>query len=236
MDEAVNKKLADWQTVLSEHAGELFKQTGRGLLLSRVPSLLRSQGIEPRDFLQGRKLREFIQSEGGPGLTLIQSEVNPLLWAILPADAKPVEPYSRYFPSPEARSEERPPRFQPAVWQAFIRTKAPQMRRWLFLAAPTRFEDFEEADEPIGGTEVEEEFIVDQEQFFRSTGTVIGNIEKWAAKHELNVHELLVRPKGTDSQTGPSRSVLIEFLRALRPEERHRIAIPADIAARLLGV
>lgn len=224
----------DWRKILEEQSRLTFERLGRGLLLSRVPAVLRENGVEPQELLQGRKLLEYLSQEENDAFRLIQNEQCPAVWALVPHDADLVKPYSQYFPS-SSNEEHRPPRFIPVVWQAFIRPLAEGFRRWLTIDGYMRFDDKPQEECIEGAVEVEAEYISNESSTVRSNVEVINNIENWAARHEIHVPKLLVARK-PDQDSKENRSALVEFLKAIRPEDRSRISIPGDVLSKLLGI
>jgi len=227
----------DWRKALREAAAQALEQTGRGLLLSQVPAVLKRVGLDPVEVAGRRKLLEFLQHEAEGGYQLVQNELNASLWAILPPDTSVSEPYSQYFPSPEnPKPSNDIPRFIPEFWQAFQRPLGSGLRRWLFKNGGFHYEDRSETEQLDVGVEIEREYVRDQAALFITNEVTYAKIQEWAAKHKLDLREFIYFVRPSTSETSHSSNALEAFLKALKPYERTKISLPADVVARLLGI
>jgi len=231
----------DWRDVLKDKVQEFWDAGRRALVLSRVPALLKDAGIDIEPLLAGRKLRPFLASECGEGLQLVQSEKNPIIWGLLPATVNATPPYDQYLYRPTG---ERPRRFAPAVWRAFVTPIEAGRRRWLTDEPSVHFSDLPEDEAPTAAHEVERRFVVDavgDSEVDRAL--VISRIGEWAAEQKLDPTRFelgrrkppLPQPDGarTRTRTDSAPNALDQFLGLLLPSELTRISIPLDVVARL---
>jgi len=238
---AQNSEIAlsdDWRDVLASAAQETYDQSGHGLLLSRVPYVLRQCGVDVRQILQGRRLAAFLVGEARDKFHVVQNEINKVLWSILPPSVIPETPFSQYFAAPKATSTENHlPRYHSAVWRCFVKELAPGYRRWINLIPPISFVDLSETESDPNGIEVEREFVR-TDSLFKSNDEISANIQRWSAKHQIDSSQITIldHRKPQDVGRGSRRNPMIEFLNSLNAEEARRIQIPADIVARFAGL
>lgn len=226
----------NWQGVLGEASAQSLEKTGRGLLLSQVPGVLKAAGIEPTQIAGGRKLLELLREEARECFQLIQNDANSTMWAVLPVGASIEQPTSRYFPSAsDPKPSDNIPRFPPKFWHAFHQPLEPGFRRWLTLDQPVSFRDSPE-ESPDESLEIEREFTRDPTALFTTNEVTYSKIQEWAAKHGTDLRELVYFRSPRSSEDTGGRNAFENFLHHLKPQERARITIPADIVARFLGM
>lgn len=236
---------ADWLNFLTEHVEAEWKEYGFAVLLSRVPSLLERGGFEPEAILQGRKLRPLLEVQAAEQLKLVQSEINRIIWGIVPANAQLVEPYHKYF---RRATADRPVRFAPAVWRAFTAPIDAGRRRWLFSEPTVHFDDRSAGDPGDGGYEVPSRSIMMPEnnggRSDHFSSKVTAAIYAWANESSVDVSQFsLGRRSGSATKPGLSpqagsvpssaSTALDRLLELLQPAEMTRISLPLDVIARL---
>ncbi|MNS08994.1 hypothetical protein D3C72_404630 [compost metagenome] len=239
---------ADWLDTLTSIVEAQWNDEGYAVLLSRVPSLLEQEGLDPQTILQGRKLRPLLLSEAAERLKLLQSETNHIIWGIVPADAPVSAPFVRYF---RPSAADRPLRFAPSAWKAFTVPIAEDQRRWLFDEPAIYFEDRQSEEAGDGGHEVERRFIVrpqedtEESEVFRAR--VVATIGAWAAEQDVDPSRFALgrrrAPATKPSPTPPphpvpslSATALDQLISLLQPGELTRITMPLDVVARLRSV
>lgn len=225
---------ANWKEVLLKIVKESFSETKTGLLLSRVPSVLRENGIEPSRVFGSYKVRYFLETFGSPELSLIQNETNPALWVLIPGDVKLESSNSAYFPTITPAGSPRPTRFKASVWKAFVSVLAAGHRRWIQLSPRVLFVDLPEGQE-IGAIPIETEFVRTDDLFLENA-EVTSRIERWAAQHSIPLSQLTHREDMIDDgrRRMAGDNVLRAFLIALSEEQRRRVLIPSDIIQNFL--
>ena len=232
-------KAENWMDILLEAARQSYASSQQGIILSRIPSILRQSGIEKDDiFSEGRKLRELIATEAGAHLRLVQNEESPLDWAILPHDLKISEPHSKYFPSlKEPSTGPSPKRFISTFWQGFTRHVPNGHKRWLFRGQQLSIEDRVGAGVPESAVEIERMYTAKPDELVIASSEVMTRIEAWANAHKIDPNEFLVKsidlrhPPITKSE-GHS---LASMIKAMTTEDLARVTIPLDIVARYLA-
>lgn len=224
--------------VLLEAARQSYASSKQGIILSRVPSILRQSGIEKSDILsEGRKLRELIASEAGSHLRLVQNEESLLDWAILPHDLQISEPHSKYFPSlKEPSAGPSPKRFISIFWQGFTRHVPNGHKRWLVRGQRLSIEDRVGAVTPDGAVEIERTYTAKPDELVIASSEVMTRIEAWANAHKIDPNEFLVKSNDLrQSRAAKSEGQsLASMIKSMTAEDLARITIPLDIVARYL--
>jgi hypothetical protein len=224
----------DWRALLIETARATFNRGGRGLLLSRVPDLLRDAGIDLEILLSGQKLASFLATNGPPAMQIVRNNENLAQWAILPPEIQIAPPMSQYFPPARTDvSRKHLPKFHPSIWRAFVTELPLSYRRWIDTSGSLRFTDLPETEEITSLVEVDREFVR-TDSLFRSNDLVASHIESWAARHDIPLSKLTLFDGKKDPTGRLAENALAIFLEALTPQEASRISIPADIVARFL--
>lgn len=219
-----------WKEVLASSAQDELERTGRGLLLSRAPSVLRSAGYDLENLLKGHKLSNFLATCGPPNIQLLQSDTNFALWVILPGDHVVTQPTDRYFPASRGPGEsKRPPKFHPSVWKAFVSELPAGLKRWIDIESTFRFHDCDESEDHSPWIEVDRDFVR-TDSLFHTNNFVVANIQNWAAKHDVALEKIVISENQKAGGSGDSgRDALGNFLALLTPSEQARISIPGDI-------
>jgi hypothetical protein len=227
--------LVNWQQVLADAAQEELSRSGKGLLLSRVPAVLREVGIDIRALAGAQKLAAFILANGPPTIKIVHNEENLALWAVVPGTFEVTSPHSQYFAPSRTDMEHKPiPRFHPSIWRCFVEELAPGLRRWLDINGTFRFVDAAESEEYPNLLEVEREFVR-TDTLFVSNEVVSTNIESWAAKNGVPMSKITFPDRKRESSRSSGDDLLSNLLNALTPQEQARIILPGDIIAKLLG-
>jgi hypothetical protein len=228
----------NWKEVLLEAARQNYAASRQGIILSRIPSILRQSGIEKQDILQGgRKLRELIENEARGVLRLIQNEDSKLDWSIIPYDIEISTPHSKYFPKPRQSSESHAPqRFVSIFWHAFTKHIPPGHRRWLLRGPNISTEDRVGAEAPDGAIEIERIYTAKPDELVIANALVIERIEQWANVHGVQSREFLMsqvsRPQHIMNRI-EERS-LANMMKFMSMDDLSRISVPLDILSRYL--
>lgn len=233
-----NAKPDQWKVVLRQVCQEAWDETGRAVLLSRVPSLLRNEGIDLAGLLAGRRLRPFLQTEGADAFQLLQSEANPIVWGIVPAAAEiklPVDQYLQRADSTPAKAQ----RFAPAVWKAFTTPVEPGFRRWLLDEPSPHFRDLPDGQTAEGGKEIQHHLIAGVPAGGEvDNARTLSAIARWSSEQRVDPSRLSMdrkrvrasKPEGASSSSGTQ---LDELLGLFLPAELTRVSVPLDVIARL---
>jgi hypothetical protein len=224
----------DWRQVVRLAAQASYDNESVGILLSTVPSLLKKADIDVEAVVGGQQLLSFMLNNKDDTIQLLQNESSKGLWVVLPNSVTVKAPTSQYFPSRklEANSN-RPPRYNPIVWKAFVQELDPNLKRWIRLSPHVNFEDSAALEGNSETWEIEREFVRSN-NLFMSNAAVAHNIQTWAAKHQIPISQITVSDHRESSRKSYDSESLLRFLGALKPDERPRVLIPADILARFL--
>jgi hypothetical protein len=189
------------------------------LLLSQIPSFLRSQGVEIDQVLAGRPLMLALRYDGADRLALVQNPFHSAVWAALPkaiADAAdPQNLFTRKIEAPISSENNSPSRvrFKPWFWAAFIKALEPDHKRWL---TPDHFVDQPHAEVPP-----------DIPNILMITNT----IEKWAKSNGIELSPFELRDSESSGRESKKTSLSFE---SLDQDDLRRIVIPLDIVFKLL--
>jgi len=227
MTEADNRR---WAEHLADIARKKLQDDGTGLLLSRVPSILKEADIDPEPIFNGSKIGWFLRKHGKPEIQILQHEANPALWILLPGEFKIDNLPSAYFPTLHRKGAKRAPRFKPGVWKAFVTQLADGRSRFIDLGDYPRYFDLEEG-QLCESIEIEREFLR-TDDLFMDNEIVVSRIELWAARHEIELRELIAperREAFNSRNSGPKLGALLDILSSLDSEQRKRLSIPGDI-------
>lgn len=225
-----------WIAELGRIVEERWRTTGRPVLLSAVPGLLRNVGINIKAISGGRSLRAFIETAAGSheSFRLHRDPASPLIWGLVPSSAAVQSDQNLRLgmPPPNAESTGPVSRAHPAVWKAFNTPLADGFRRFISLD-PIHYKDIKAGvnTEPEGMVEVRSPYLA-EEGAHEAPHRVADRIGEWIAENGLDRDRFFVsRRRSTLSAANQTR--LAVLLSLFKEDELSRVSIPLDVIARL---
>lgn len=210
-----------------------WKKESRATHLAYLGQLLAKEIPDfKKSVLAGETLRSFIEKNLSKRLTIVTLPDDAGVVGVVPASSG-AGPETLATPPDKAN----PPRFNPAVWAAFIKQVQPGHKRVVYLEPEISFDDLQsEAATPAGAHIIPEDLTAKGPD--ESVEKVAASIEAWASKLEIPIEKLRIRKRSTTqscSEAGPSgrRSLLDDLLDALDAQEMRRLTVPLDIIAKL---
>lgn len=216
--------------------------------------VLTAAGIDYRQALNGRKLRDAITADGASKLRLIQNPALPLSWGILPADVSPEGDLTKLFSksvdhteqvffgdlSAPASAQANAPmhfvRFKKGIWTAFAHPFPWGRRR--FVSSPD-FLGYVDVDRdempPSQGIEITEADVPQPDLLVppNRDAEIIKAINAWASKNAIPI--ALIRQEGPRpalAVTSGSQRLKLD-LSDLSDDELKRISIPLDLIVKI---
>jgi hypothetical protein len=228
--------LADWISTLEMEAQTRWNNQRKLLLLSQIPSFLRSQGVEIDQVLAGRPLMLALRYDGADRLALVQNPFHSAVWAALPkaiADAAdPQNLFTRKIEAPISSENNSPSRvrFKPWFWAAFIKALEPDHKRWL---TPDHFVDQPHAEvPPANAILLDTEYIANlNPEDIPNILMITNTIEKWAKSNGIELSPFELRDSESSGRESKKTSLSFE---SLDQDDLRRIVIPLDIVFKLL--
>jgi hypothetical protein len=221
--------------------------------MALAPPVLKSAGIDYRQVLNGRRLREAITADGASKLRLIQNPSSPLSWAILPADISPEGDLTKLFSSSIDRIEGAPAehvsavthapahfiRYKRGVWMAFAHPFPFGKRRFVSSQDYLGYVDVSpDQMPPSQGIEITEADIPQPDLLVPPDrdAVIIKAINTWAARNAIPIATLVRQPNEMRAvsplSSTASRGLKLD-LSELSNEELKRISIPLDIIVKI---
>ena len=201
----------------------------QAFFVAQVKPFLAKHGIDIAVLFEGQQVRQYLENKV-PALKLIQHEREPTNWAIVPADAAVIPPYSQYFTSkrnkPRAKIDFP---YQNALKVAFTRPIGAGQRRWVFTA-PARFLDLPATEMPVGAFEVTSANVEEQADETRSAEL----IENWISQNGLDSDQYRFSKFSSLTKPKAHRSALHQLLALLPAEDLDRVSLPLDVVRKLL--
>lgn len=221
--------MGDWKEVLRTAVAERWR-AGQCFLIAQVKPLLKNNHIDVEQLLEGRQVRHFLEAEAAD-LRQIVNEQQPTNWGLVPPGANIQRPYAQYFGAKGIRpasSTEFP--YQNAMRIAFGKSIGESMRRFV-LHTPARFVDLPGGEIEPGGIEV----TPDDLAIGGSDDQISMRINAWIARNALAVSDYQPTRPSAPRTSKPQSTALHDLIDLLPPEDLARVALPLDIARKLLA-
>lgn len=230
----------DWLAKLKDIVESNWTETGKVFLLAKAKAELERRGVNLFSELQARKLKDAILEDSDGSVRLVRNPSHPLVWGLIPGNVEiPIDLASLFTVHTVRQSDEsHTPRFDRAVWTAFVKPASDGCRRFIEVGSPARFFDVSN-DESAPPMSVE----VDAQYFLGPAATVLSgeekskveaNIRRWAKDKGVALGALIAQISHSEAKMGgATNSFDIADFSGLSIAEKARILIPLDILAKI---
>jgi hypothetical protein len=224
---------------------DYWSQIGKAYLLSQLGLDLRRAGFVLALELNGRKLLPYVQSELATSIRTERNPDNPIIWGAFPRSAALTQELRFYF----RRSDQHDlghkapiPRIDSRLWAAFSIPLSEEKVRRIAIEPEIMFWDAPDDSEDVEGT-----FLIERERIIPAgtkppaerAAELYSQISAWTQKNGFQIDRFLARTRdrpGESSQTAArGNTALHRIIDLVDPKDRPRIAIPLDVAQRLLA-
>jgi len=218
---------SSWTDVVKAIVGEHWTNQESAVLLSRLPALLKQRGVEPQDFLKGRKLAQALEEDLPSDLLVIRSEQNPIVVGVVPSSASPAPPFSRYFSGTKINN------VPPALWRAFTVPLVAGYRRFFSVSPSKYFDILGDAGQPDGSYEIDRSDILGEAP--GTASSIHEKIERWKNDNNIKLEAMKIRSSGSQLPKELSdMRALSDALAELEDSDLQRISIPLDIVRKII--
>lgn len=229
--------IEEWKTILSKACNEYWEKENAALLLSSIPGVFASNGIDVQTVLQGRKLKDVLTQETSGLFRVLQNDKDRLVWGIVPSSVEIDTQSTQYFKTPlnTGHRQDQPPRYKPAFWKAFASELNIDEKRYLFSEPRLYYIDKPKDDAPpLGAIEVEKKFTGGNDSTDKKSSETetVSRISSWLTSHGADLSLYLIKKHKIQAKT--TKSAMEELLAFFKPKELSRISVPLDIIARLV--
>ncbi len=228
----------DLKRLIQEETDKAFTTTGAGLFLSQLGTLLSRNKPQLRELLKNTKLVDFIEKKMVGTIKIIDSPEDSKIKIALPANAQINDDVTQFIPKRNAvNSLSHTPRYNPALWAAFLQPLEKGCTRLIGFEPILHFEDIKDSSlEVVTKKVVSEDLIIDQDKepiHAKRSRCIAINIDKWL--NDNNIPLELVKAQSTETIDSESKkeSLFEAMIAVFNEEELRRILIPLDLVAKL---
>ena len=230
----------EWLATLTEIVANHWLSKKQAYQLSKAMGDLSRAGVNFSSKFPGQKIKDAILEDGVAQLRLVRKPNHPLVWGLLPAEIINVDENSIWASSQEVSGSPnfQTPRYDKAIWTAFIKKIDADHRRFIFVEPPSRFLDIPIYDAPSEiGIELTSSYIIKPvvgELSDSKKLEVEVNIKRWCAANSVDPEKVLASSPRHDSYVGksPNSFDIIDFS-GLSSLEKSRILIPLDLISKV---
>ena len=229
-----------WLETLTDLVNDFWATKKQVYQLSKAMGDLNRKGVAFTGKYPGQKIKDAILEDGVTSLLLVRKPNHPLVWGLLPAGVTDVDDIAIWSISRD-RSESpsiQTPRYDKAIWTAFIKKIEHGRRRFVFLDSPLRFLDTDVfLAPPVAGIELQSSFVigpVDGELSEETKEEVERNIKSWCEVNKIDPVRVLAPAIRHESNFGKVHN-FFDFadFGGLSSSEKSRILIPLDLLSKV---
>lgn len=226
------------KVAIFEITSALFAGQKSPVPLARIGQLLAQQVPDFKSSLNGMKLHEFIAQELSEEI-LLTHKAGDLL-SLLASPKNPKEASTKQDLTQKERI-----RYHLPFWAAFAKRLPENHIRILRLTPKVTFDDIMESDPiPTDALVIQREFILDpaiSQSKPEENNRIFLSIGRWLANNPIDSDLVIAKPKTATHTQLPAlntrnESLLHSLINSLTPDELKRVAIPLDVAKKLMGV